>query len=74
MYFCIYPDLVSQISDPQFNERWISRFGPIQYLSRSHDITLLDFFLSDASKERVCPNGPLLDMEVIKERIRKQMI
>ena len=47
-------DWMCGISDEQFPQEWIGRWGPIPCPPRSPDVTTLDFFLGGYIKDNVC--------------------
>ena len=63
---------VRQFLNDRFPERWIGRDGPIPWLSRSPDITPLDFFLWGYVKDIVCPTK-VRDVSDLQQRIIEAM-
>jgi len=63
---------VQRLLDETFANRWIGRRGTIEWLSRSSDLTLLDFFLWEFLKERVYKTKSA-SVEELKQRITDEI-
>lgn len=61
--------LVRQWLNDHFGAKWIGRFGPNHYPARSPDLSLLDFFLWGALKQKVYSDNLPHDREILKQRI-----
>ena len=65
------PQNVTNWLNLHFNDRWIGRFGPIEWPARSCDLTVADFFLWGYLKDRVY-RTPVNSTDELKRRIREE--
>jgi hypothetical protein len=57
--------------DAQFPERWVGRYGPVEWPPRSPDLTPLDFFLWGYIKSKVYEGCNQLTKEQLKNKIQE---
>jgi hypothetical protein len=60
---------VCDFLDREFPAKWIGNKGVVAWPARSPDITPLDFFLWGALKNKIYGNGPVANMEELRQRI-----
>jgi hypothetical protein len=61
--------IVRDCLDATFPNRWLDRDGPLTWPPRSLEITLLDFFLWNYVKDKVC-TAKVTGVQDLKTRIR----
>ncbi len=63
-----YAQSIGHFLDENLPNRWVGRLGPINWLARSLNLTLRDFFLWDVIKDRVYATKPQ-NLEALKAAI-----